>query len=441
MRRCRLSVLFAAFLAVPGAVLAGSPKAAEQPKGRAGPATKPASPRAEQLAECIRLVREAKEPQQAIEAYARGCALRPTDARVREVYMRRMLRFGLPQIAVYAAQVLVQLQPDNHLAWAVIGHRHGKRKEWAQAFEATAVALEGLASDPSVLYNMGQLVAWQEAQTPLPKLSDRARRVVAQKKAHLEAAAQYVKGYRAIRAFYDTQAKIAREFDAKIEEAEAQATAVLEQGRAIDAAIRSLNDRTKIHEREIRRLKRQLDDTYFRPSYVDAHGRIIHDLEDSILVRQYRRTLRDRILDERRAIDELAAGIASLRRKAQPVLRELARLRGEVQKLKKDKQQAASGVERAFRWDPPAVDGVVTPEAKQPFALEIKKPPAKAVGPQEQAARQLRLAKLYLASQMDDKAAAILQALIAKYPKTPAAQEARALLEPIAPGPGAPQPK
>ena len=440
MRRWCRSILLVTFAAAPVSALGGAPAA---PAGRdeKAPATQPAATRADRLAECVRLIREAKRPDQAIEAYARGCTLDATHVGVREAYLRRMLRFGRPQIAGYAAQVLIRLRPNHHLAWAVMGYLHGKRKEWAKAYEATALAVEGLADDPSVLHNMGQLVAWQEHRTPPPKLSDRARRAVGSKKSALRSKPQFAKGHASVLAFYQKQAKVGEEFDAKIAQAQAASAAVLAQGRAIDAAIRGLNDRIKVRDREIRRVKRRLDDTYLRPYYVDAAGRIVYDLEDSVLTRQYRRTLRDRLLDERRAIDELQAGIASLRRKAQPVLRDLARLRTAEKKLQRDKEQALGGVELAFRWDPPAVDGVVTPESPGPLALEIRKPRRKPVGPEAEAAQQLRLARLYLNSQMHDKAAAILRALLRNYPQTAAAKEARRLHGSIAPAPKPDRPK
>ena len=224
-----------------GGPLAAAPPAKDQPTSR--PAT-----RQQRLAEQIRIIRQATRPEEAIEAYARGCGLDATNVEIRDAYMRRMLRFGRPEIAAYAAQVLVKLQPDNYLAWAVMGHRHGKRKEWTEAYEATAVALEGLAKDPSVLYNAGQLVAWQEGQTPPPKLSDRARRAVEQKRPQLNGAPQFKKGFDAIRAFFAKQAKVGKEYDVKIARSAVEISALQGHLRNIDAAMRELSDKIEAHE-------------------------------------------------------------------------------------------------------------------------------------------------------------------------------------------------
>ncbi|MDP6547109.1 MAG: hypothetical protein QGH60_24295 [Phycisphaerae bacterium] len=84
---------------------------------------------------------------------------------------------------------------------------------------------------------------------------------------------------------------------------------------------------------------------------------------------------------------------------------------------------------------------VVPPEsATQP--ARVKRPPPKPVTPDQRAAKQVKLAELYLANAaaaptpagrefLTDKAATILKEIIAKHPKAPATTEATRLLKEI----------
>jgi len=85
--------------------------------------------------------------------------------------------------------------------------------------------------------------------------------------------------------------------------------------------------------------------------------------------------------------------------------------------------------------------GAVKPEpATQP--KPVKRPPPKPVTPDERAAKQVKLARLYIANAaaapttagrkfLNDKAATILKEVISTHPKAPAAIEARKLLAEI----------
>ena len=390
------------------------------------PAAKSAATREEQLAACIRQIAEAKAAADAAAVYARGRNLDDKHVALHEAYVRRMLRFGLPQVAVYAARVLVKLQSDHPLAWGVLGYFHGKRKEWPAAYDATALAVVGLDDNPSVLHNAGQLVAWQECHTRGPKLSDRARRAIAKHRDALLKMPAFAKAYEAVKAFYAKQAAITKAFDAKIHLADSEKAKVQAEGKSVEAAMRDVITRIDVHRREIRRLQRRLDDTYRVRRHVLPDGKIVEERDNSPRVWGYRRELQDAIRREEDAISLLEGQLRPLRDKRETLVRQFTGKRKEIAKLRKDKADAMGNVDSVFRWDPPAVDGEVTAEVPVPRKV-LRTATSQPAGPEADAARQLRLAKMYLAGKMSDKALLMLKNIMSKYPKTAAGKEARKL--------------
>lgn len=406
----------------PAALLAGDPADGSTPAPVKGAKEDPAAELARQMA----TLREAEEPGDVVAAYARACSLAPQNPSVRDAYMRRMLKFGRPDVAVLPARLLVKLQPDNHLAWATVGYVHGTKKEYTEAFEATARAYEGLPDNESVLRNLGQLVAWADAQNPPPKLSARSRRLVDQRRKALRKSTPFLRGYDAIGAFYVRQTTVATGFDRRMGLIETEIVTIRQQGQAVDAAIRGLQDRREVHRREIKRLRRLLDESYIRPYYVDSAGHIVREIDETYNTYRYRRYLKDQISQQQSAIDRVDTDIAAAVRQARSFLADMNRKKAELKALQAERNKALAGIDRAFRWDPPAVDGVVTPASKRPLVLSSRKP--KVVTPEMKADRLLGLARTYLASHMTAKARPVLQTILSKYPKTPAAETARILL-------------
>jgi len=87
-------------------------------------------------------------------------------------------------------------------------------------------------------------------------------------------------------------------------------------------------------------------------------------------------------------------------------------------------------------------DLIVMPPVSATQPKPVKRPPPKPVTPDEQAAKQVKLAKLYLANAaaaptpagrkfLSDKATTILKGIISKHPKAPATTEAAKLLAEI----------
>ena len=107
MARYCVSVVMAALLLAPSVAMADAPAPAEAAKPTPTAKLDPAA-RADALADCMRRIREAKDPDDALKAYARGCSLAPRDPAIREAQVRRMLQFGKPDFAIPPAQALLE---------------------------------------------------------------------------------------------------------------------------------------------------------------------------------------------------------------------------------------------------------------------------------------------------------------------------------------------
>ena len=166
-----------------GLVLLAPPVQAlgEGPSSRpSAPATAPSPPTsqpagsqdAEKLAAFIRAIRRAEDPREALSAYAKGCSISRLNAELHTAHVRRMLQFGRPETAYYPAQAAVRLEPENGMAWGVLGYVHGKRHRLEEALAAAVRAAKYAPDDNSILHNAGQLVAWCDGQRPpLPRSS------------------------------------------------------------------------------------------------------------------------------------------------------------------------------------------------------------------------------------------------------------------------------
>ena len=402
---------------------------AEGKPGAAAPANQPADgpakTPAERLAALIRALQEADPPYTAMAAYARGCAIDRSSVKLQDAYMRKMLRSGLPKIAFYAARVLVRRQPDNATAWGVVAYVHGKRGEPEKALDPAIRAVAASSKDASIAHNAGQLLAWYENQLIPPKLPDATRRTLDRIRPELFKREPFTRAYRAMKTAYDQRAKLAAELGKRVAAAEEEAGNVQKDAVAIDAKLRSMNDEIDDHRRIIDNLYRELRTYYYYLYPVSSSDGV-----RTVYLPNYygsRQAIYERIRAEQRMINQLKLHIRRLRREGKAVLADLSRRQAATEALRKQVKAVLARVDLAFRWDPPGVDGVVTPEVDR-FPLPPTKLPRLPEEAAPTAAQQLELARLYLRNDMEDKAKAIIRQLIAKYGSTKAAHHARILL-------------
>ncbi|MDY7011057.1 MAG: hypothetical protein SVV80_09950 [Planctomycetota bacterium] len=396
------------------------------PAGEQAPTSAPATSPAARLEAQIQAIRQADDPREAMSAYARGCALDRSNTEIHDAYMRRMMKFGLPKIAYYPANVLIRIDPDNSLAWGIVGYIQGRRGELADAFSSTIRSLENRRDDPSVLHNAGQLAAWYDSEPDPPRVSDRVRRSLAQMQNELLTKKQYSSAYKGIAAAYAQRAVLMEQLDKQFAAAEAEVLSARQVLMEIDGQLREIND-------EIGRRKRIIDEHWreLRSAagyyYRNARGRIVHYHRYS---RAYRDDLYDRIHQEEREVERLQSERRGIRIPGRAAMVELKGKEAVLVRLKQQMRKAEILTEREFRWDPPAVDGVVTPEIEH-FPVSTR--PAAPADPEVQAGQRLKLAQLYIRHEMNEKAVVILEGILEDYASTRAAVQAKILLAKLEP--------
>ncbi|HET6428404.1 MAG TPA: hypothetical protein VFJ30_08345 [Phycisphaerae bacterium] len=410
--------------------------AAQDTRPASGPATAPTTASAASVAERIepflKVIQESDDYREVMGAHARATAIDRMNVAVHKAYMRRMLRMGLPQIAFYPAQILTRLGVEDGTAWGVVGYHYGKRGDLVEAFTATMRAVELTPDDPSILHNAGQLAAWYEEDPSLPRVPDSTRRQLARMRGRLEKNAIFARAHKEVAEAYRKRGQAARQIADQIAAAEDAVESSRLRAVAVDRELRRLNAEIDDRNDEIDKLWRELRQYYGPRTVRDPNGNIIvlppRDPER-------RRQLYDRISEGEKEVSALREQVRQGRRDGEAVLGELARYQKELKRLQEQAEVPVPRSQRDFRWDPPAVEGVVTDELD---ALPALPPAAKTnvpVDPEQEADKRLELAKLYLRNEMSDKAVDILLEITREFPETRAGKQAKVLLAALRPSP------
>ena len=372
-----------------------------------------------------RVIRQAAGPREALTAYTRATAIDARNVPLHRTQMRRMLQFGLPQLAHRPALSLTRLDEKDGMAWGVVGYMRGRRGQWVQALVATVRAAVRIPDDPSVQNNLGQLIGWYEHQRDLPKLPAPVRRAMQRHRKAWDKHPAFAAAGRRMREAYRESDKWSEKLNKRADAAQEDVRRLRKQARKIDREVRDLSRdvddledrlallyRTRVRVRVHARRRRDPNSPgprrrrYYRPTYLGL------------------RQSHEEIVETRDEIDDLKRERRILRADGLAVLRDLrdrqADLRGIGAKLGKARRRA----EQHFRWDPPAVDGVVTDEKPRlpPPPRRGPEPPAK------RAAKRLALARAYLTNDMPRQAETMLREILAAYPGTESAAEAARLL-------------
>ena len=114
----------------------------------------------------IQAIREAADPSAVVAAYARGVALEPANRQLLEAYVHRMVEFSLPEATCHQARMLVDLNPDDGVAWGVLSFVAARQGRMAEAL-ADLVQAAGRQSDSAfVQQTAGELLAWYDLNKP-----------------------------------------------------------------------------------------------------------------------------------------------------------------------------------------------------------------------------------------------------------------------------------
>jgi hypothetical protein len=145
----------------------------------------------------------ATSPSAAVEAYARARLAAPDNLMVEQVYVRRMVELGAPDMCAAQAQHVVSHEPDNGLAWAVLAFNAARDKDYAAALTCIAKAARCEPRDRFVQRTAGQLLAWYDTQADPARVSADLRDALRQIRRDLAGQSEYHAAYREARAFYE----------------------------------------------------------------------------------------------------------------------------------------------------------------------------------------------------------------------------------------------
>jgi hypothetical protein len=153
--------------------------------------TQPATPTGAAAA-----IAQASDPSAAVAAYAKALADEPnSNLAIESAYVRRMVDFGVPEMAEAQAQDLVLRDPNNGLAWATLAHANGRRDQTTAALGQIETAVERSPDDAFVQRTAGQLLAWYDTQSPGPVLPDAVERGIPAMRDALRGRDAYVQAY------------------------------------------------------------------------------------------------------------------------------------------------------------------------------------------------------------------------------------------------------
>jgi len=402
------------------------------------PTTAPASgatSKAAKMQQYIKTINESKEPAVILRAYTKATSLDRMDPHLNSAYMRRMMLLGMPRAAFTPARILTAKGQDSGLAWAIIGYIRGQANSYTDALKATARSLEHNISDPSVLNNVGQLVAWYDNAKIPPRIGDRERRVISKLRPKLEKSKAYSEAYSRINELYSVRKKERAQVEGELAGDEAAYAKVRteelskrQQLGQVNSQIIKQNKRIKELEKDIRKYRRRL-------YAVDENGHLLYSRLTTLeVLRQLERSLvhaEDRLKEVRKEGPPLVRDIRVAAAKGTSLRKQIAVHRTKLAGM-------TTGITRFLRWDPPSVDGKFTPEItriRRPVAPTTRpstgEKPKDASEDEEAAVKKLKLARLYANNKRYDRARQILQEILDKHPKTKASIKATALLTKI----------
>ncbi|MHC4982737.1 MAG: hypothetical protein ACYTF6_06170 [Planctomycetota bacterium] len=413
------TVRLLAFVVLPAAVLLLTKAAPAQPPARPAKDVLEAK-RQRVVAELIESIAEAKDPPSAAETYARGKVIDPANVELHETYMERMLKFGLPKIAVYPARDLLNLDPHHGTAWRVIGYLHAQKGEMAKAFDAIITAVRHIQDNPSLSSNAGQLAAWCEYEPDLPKLSPAARHWLKETREELAGNEDFAASYDKIAEAYEQRSKALADYDEKISAGQVALAAQRSQLRSAETIYNSITFEANSHSARISELDREL-----QLCQVKHHPDASHTEAECMA---HTEQLRKRIWEEETALEDALERAADSARDVAPIRSQVNQQEANLAGLNAGRDRADKRVYKLLAWEPPAVDGVVTAEVERFDYSKLRRGRAPD-DPEALAAQRLRVAQLYMRHNLTEKAVEILTQICKLYASTEAGAEARPLLE------------
>ncbi|MEI8197365.1 MAG: hypothetical protein WCI73_15820, partial [Phycisphaerae bacterium] len=147
-------------------------------------------------------IAQTTEPSAAVQMYAAAMTAFPDNSEIARSYVRRLVEFGLPEMASAQARHLIDQNQADGLCWAVAGYMSGKRDEPTTALVEIEGAVVALPDHPFVQRTAGQLVAWYDTRANWRTMPDEVKAAVVSIKNKLARAPTYDEAYRQASAAY-----------------------------------------------------------------------------------------------------------------------------------------------------------------------------------------------------------------------------------------------
>jgi len=401
----------------------------------------------DELTKCVNAIESATLPDTAASAYAKGCTINRRSSKLQLAYLRKMLQLGRPDIGQFAAGELSVIDPKSGLAWGTLAYMQTKKAQYLAALTPAVKAAELEPKNEPICQNAAQLVAWYEAGKRGSVDAEIARTMKDLPSASKEFAAAYKRAKEAFKKLADAKAdkdKQANLAEAVAKKAEDEYKKYSDQlksaGRTYDQTVRQLRD-----------AQQELDRTNINTNINNPHRGGYNPQQNN---QQQRDNIQRRINDIQGNLRRQEDEGRKIRSELEKAKREAISKREIAAKLTREAKKLAESMPDNFGWLPPAVDGVVTPDATvakpastgrkpaEPASSYLVPDPAtKPAGAQQapleqrlaeaQAAEKLDMAKLCMASDdaaMKARARELLDEIVTKFPSTPSAAEAKQLL-------------
>jgi hypothetical protein len=331
MRTMGLLCLLVAVLGLSAAAHASSPGAASAPAAAATPA---------ELAPILRAIREANTVNDAVAAFNSAGDAGRRNIELNTAQLRRLLQLGHPETAGLPAATLIALDANSGMAFGVVGFNSGRQNRLSEALVSSIKAAYLAKDDPSILNNLGQMVAWCDGAKTF-KLPAEDQTLLDKVKAESASKAPYATAYKTIKDAYDKQA--------------ADTAANLQ---AVTAADKDVKDAEK-KGADAQQTEKAVEDE------AAAHHKRSDDLQKQLSKAGLTAAERNRLQTDQKREQVAEADVNSkklppAKKAVQDAVNVVTQKRQALDTAKK-KTSDTVPLAKLLHWLPPAVDGVVTP--------------------------------------------------------------------------------
>lgn len=210
-----------------------------------------------ELVPILRAVREANTLSDAVAAFTSGGDAGRRNAELNTAYLRRLLQLAHPETAGLPAATLIGMDANNGMALGVAGFNSGRQNRLPEAIGFTMKAAHLAKDDPSILNNLGQLVAWYEGAKTY-KLPAADLPLLDKVKAECSSQAAYAAAYKTIKDAYDKQAAAVAQNQQAVTTAEKDVKDAEKTGADAQQAEKAVEDEAAAHHKRADDIQKQL---------------------------------------------------------------------------------------------------------------------------------------------------------------------------------------